>query len=118
VLVDPKAPNPDSSIDVHDSLTQRLHAWRQLHEKPSALKIEHQSLTITFFLFLLVIFALLDPDPGTRLNLDPIRIRIHNTAAGQYSYFHRKQQTLVFYKLPKYEVTTPADRMLSLLQNF
>ena len=28
--------------------------------------------------FLWVIFALLDPDPQTRLNTDPIRIRIHN----------------------------------------
>jgi hypothetical protein len=31
-----------------------------------------------FFLLLWVIFALLDPDPLTRLNLDPIRIRIRN----------------------------------------
>jgi len=33
-----------------------------------------------FFLLLWVIFALLDPDPDpqTRLNTDPIRIRIHN----------------------------------------
>ncbi len=37
---------------------------------------------INLYLFLLVIFALLDPDPdpGTQLNPDPIHIRIHNSA--------------------------------------
>jgi hypothetical protein len=36
---------------------------------------------INFVQFLWVIFALLDPDPGTPFNPDPIRIwiRIHNT---------------------------------------
>jgi hypothetical protein len=50
-------------------------------EAPSALKREHPALQkmkfINFFLFLWVYFALLDPGPGTSLNLDPIRI--HNT---------------------------------------
>jgi hypothetical protein len=66
-----------------------------LQEKPPALKREHPSLQkmklSSFFLYLWVIFALLDPDPdpdyesGSRygsmgpLNPDPIRIRIHNT---------------------------------------
>jgi hypothetical protein len=39
----------------------------KLHEKPSALKKEHPTLQsmkiLDFFLFLWVIFALLDPDP-------------------------------------------------------
>ncbi len=64
----------------------------KLQEKTSALKREHPALQkmkfINFFLCLLVIFALLDPDPdldtdpGTPLNSDPIRIRIriHSTA--------------------------------------
>jgi hypothetical protein len=34
------------------------------------------------FLLLWVIFALLDPDPLTRLNLDPIRIPIRNPDGG------------------------------------
>ncbi len=64
----------------------------KLQEKPSVLKSEHPALIkMKFFNFLLclwVIFALLDPDPGTDpgtpLNPDPIwiriRIRIHSTA--------------------------------------
>jgi hypothetical protein len=64
----------------------------KLQEKPSALKREHPALQkmnfVNFFLCLWVIFALLnsDPhtDPGTPLNLDPIRIligiRINSTA--------------------------------------
>jgi hypothetical protein len=49
----------------------------KLQEKPSALKREHpafQNMTILyFFLFLCVIFALLDPDPdpATQINADP-----------------------------------------------
>jgi hypothetical protein len=49
----------------------------KLQEKPSALKREHPILQkikfINFFLFLWVIFALLDPDPvlWTSLSLDP-----------------------------------------------
>jgi hypothetical protein len=57
-------------------------------EKPSALKGEHLALQrkkfTNFSLFLWDIFALLDPDPGTPLNPDPIRIRIHNTFLLQY----------------------------------
>jgi hypothetical protein len=34
---------------------------------------------LIFLLFLWVIFALLDPDPGTPMNPDLIWIRIHNT---------------------------------------
>ncbi len=49
-------------------------------DKPSALQREHPALQkikiINFFLCLSVIFALLDPDPGTPLKSDPIRIRI------------------------------------------
>jgi hypothetical protein len=49
-----------------------------------ALKIGHPTLQnmnfLNFFLFLWVIFALLDPDPLTRLNPDPIEIRIRNPA--------------------------------------
>ncbi len=36
---------------------------------------------INFFRFLWVIFALLDPDPGTPMNPDPIRIWIYNTGS-------------------------------------
>jgi hypothetical protein len=47
----------------------------KLQEKPSALKIEHPALQnmkiLYFFLFLWVIFALLDPDPATQINADP-----------------------------------------------
>jgi hypothetical protein len=49
----------------------------KLHEKPSALKREHPVLKnmkiLDFFLFLWVIFALLDPDPdpATQINADP-----------------------------------------------
>jgi hypothetical protein len=52
---------------------------------PSALKIEPPALRkmkfIKCLLFFWVIFALLDLDTGTPLNLDPIRIRIHNTGS-------------------------------------
>jgi hypothetical protein len=47
-----------------------------LQEKPSALKREHparQNMKILFFfLYLRVIFALLDPDPATKNNADPV----------------------------------------------
>jgi hypothetical protein len=49
----------------------------KLQEKPSALKREHPVLKnmkiLDFFLFLCVIFALLDPDPdpATQINADP-----------------------------------------------
>jgi hypothetical protein len=49
----------------------------KLQEKPSALKIEHPVLKnmkiLDFFLFLWLIFALLDPDPfpATQINADP-----------------------------------------------
>jgi hypothetical protein len=47
----------------------------KLQEKPSALKREHPALQnmkiLYFFLFLWVIFALLDPDPATQINTDP-----------------------------------------------
>jgi hypothetical protein len=47
----------------------------KLQEKPSALKREHPAIQnmkfLHFFLFLWVIFALLDPDPATRINADP-----------------------------------------------
>jgi hypothetical protein len=49
----------------------------KLQNKPSALKREHPVLKnmkiLDFFLFLLVIFALLDldPDPATQINADP-----------------------------------------------
>ncbi len=49
----------------------------KLQEKPSALKREHPVLKnmiiLDFFLFLWVIFALLDPDPDpeTQINADP-----------------------------------------------
>ncbi len=43
--------------------------------------IQHLNMNFyKFFLLLWVIFALLDPDPLTRLNPDPIRIRIRNPA--------------------------------------
>jgi hypothetical protein len=48
-----------------------------LQEKPSVLKREHPALQnmkiLDFFLFLWVIFALLDPDPdpATQINADP-----------------------------------------------
>jgi hypothetical protein len=50
--------------------------------QPSKENIQHfKKLNfLTFFLFLWVIVALLDPNPGTPLNPDPIRVRIHNTA--------------------------------------
>ncbi len=44
-------------------------------EKPSALKREHpvhkNMKILDCFLFLWVIFALLDPDPATQINADP-----------------------------------------------
>ena len=40
------------------------------------------------FLLLWVIFALLDPDPLTRLNPDPIRIRIRNPVTNWPLYAH------------------------------
>jgi hypothetical protein len=40
-----------------------------------------KNLNCYIFPFLLVIFALLDPDPGTPLNPGPIRSRIHNTGS-------------------------------------
>ncbi len=49
----------------------------KLEEKPSALKREHPVLKnmkiLDYFLFLWVIFALLDPDPdpATQINADP-----------------------------------------------
>jgi hypothetical protein len=47
----------------------------KLQEKPSALKREHPALQnvkiLYFFLFLWVIFALLDPDPAAQINADP-----------------------------------------------
>jgi hypothetical protein len=49
----------------------------KLQEKPSALKREHPALQnmkiLYFFLFLRVVFALLDPDPdpATQINADP-----------------------------------------------
>ncbi len=64
----------------------------KLQEKPSALIREYPPLQkmkfINCFLYLWVIFALLDPDPiaypdmdpGNPLNSDPIRIRVHSTA--------------------------------------
>jgi hypothetical protein len=49
----------------------------KLQEKPSALKKEHPVLKnikiLDFFLFLWVIFALLNPDPATQINADPCR---------------------------------------------
>jgi hypothetical protein len=57
----------------------------KLQKKPSALKRYHPTLQnmnfYKFFLLLWVIFAILDPDPLTRLNPDPIRIRIRNPAS-------------------------------------
>jgi hypothetical protein len=62
----------------------------KLQEKPSALKREYPALQkmkfINFFLCLLVIFALLDPDTDswTPLNPDPIRIWIHSTESNLF----------------------------------
>jgi hypothetical protein len=59
----------------------------KLQKKPSALKRGHPTLqNMNFqkiFLLLWVIFALLDPDQLTRLNPDPIRIRIRNPDGGR-----------------------------------
>jgi hypothetical protein len=47
----------------------------QATEKPSALKREHpalQNVKLHFFIFSWVIFALLNPDPATQINADPI----------------------------------------------
>ncbi len=63
-----------------------LQRASKLQEKPSAPKhpVLQKTKSIYFFLFLLVTFALLDPDPDTEpvtpLNPSPIRIRIHSTA--------------------------------------
>jgi hypothetical protein len=47
----------------------------RLQENPSALKREHPALQhmkfLYFFLFLWVIFALLDPDSASQINADP-----------------------------------------------
>ncbi len=65
-----------------------LISRRRLQEKPAAFKREHPALKknkfITFFLFLLVMFAFLDPDPycesGSGSRTPVCWIRIHNTA--------------------------------------
>jgi hypothetical protein len=55
----------------------------KLQNKPSALKREHPALQnmVDFYLFLWVIFALLDPDfeSGSMTWSDPIRIRFWKT---------------------------------------
>jgi hypothetical protein len=55
-------------------LSLRLFKGRP-QEKPSALKREHPALQkikfFTFFLFLWIIFALLNPDPTVQINADP-----------------------------------------------
>ncbi len=47
----------------------------QATEKPSTLKKEHPALQnmniLSVFIFLRVIFAFLNPDPGTHINADP-----------------------------------------------
>jgi hypothetical protein len=52
-------------------------------EKTSGFKREHPALQkmkfINCFQFFWVTIALLDSEPGTPLNPDPVRIRIHNT---------------------------------------
>jgi hypothetical protein len=55
---------------------------------PSKEYIQYLKFINLFSFFWGVIFALLDPntDPGTQLNPDPIRIRIHNT--GTYKFTH------------------------------
>ncbi len=56
-----------------------LKKTSKLQKKPSALKREHPALqNMKFFLLFWVILALLEPEPDllTRLNPDPIRIRI------------------------------------------
>jgi hypothetical protein len=58
---------------------QITYAQASIKEKPSAFKREHPALQnmkfLNFLLFLLVIFALLDPD---LIESDPTRIRIRN----------------------------------------
>jgi hypothetical protein len=71
-----------SKIAIHISLgVQKGRPSYRRSLQPSIENIQHikKCNLLTFFLFLCVIFALLDPDPGTPLNPDPIRIRIHNT---------------------------------------
>ncbi len=90
--------NPDPDTDTDPDPIRKIFFDQKLQfiisklqEKTSALKIEHPALKkkmkfVNFFLCLLAIFALLDPDtdPGTPLNPDSIRIRIHSTGYGYY----------------------------------
>jgi hypothetical protein len=61
------------SLVLHEGRTR----YRRTLDKPSALKREHPALQnmkiLNFFLYLRVVFALLDlyPDPATQINADP-----------------------------------------------
>jgi hypothetical protein len=87
---DPGVPNPGLKIysckTFLDRKLQITYPWASIkdaqamrvQEKPSALKREHPALQnnlkiLYFFLYLWVIFALLDPDtdPATQINADP-----------------------------------------------
>ncbi len=90
-----RIPDPNSGFD--DLKLKKIYSWKfnfyfldqnchlliprpplrtpKLQKKPSTLKREHPVLKnmkiLDFFLFLWVIFALLDPDPATQINADP-----------------------------------------------
>ncbi len=85
-----------SKVSIRDVRRPTSNYRRRL---PSALKREHPTLQnmkfLNFFLFLWVIFALLDPDPLTWLNPNTIRIRIQNTWS--YSSNHCVQYTNVWH---------------------
>jgi hypothetical protein len=76
----------------------------KLQKKPSALKRGHPTLqNMNFqkiFLLLWVIFALLDPDQLTRLNPDPIRIRIQSGSGSATLMVGGKSGSLLKGKLP------------------
>jgi hypothetical protein len=83
------APDPDPvfwwpKIEKNLQLKIFIYFFDQKLQFTSALQREHPGLQnmkfLNFFLFLWVIFALLDPDPLIGLHPDPIRIRIRNTA--------------------------------------
>ncbi len=78
----------------------------KLQEKPLDLKREHQNEMINFFLCLWIIFALQDPDPdpGTLLNPDPIRIRIHSTARNRATALLEIELQHLFLRLKKRRV--------------
>jgi hypothetical protein len=63
------------SLGLHKERTQATGEAFSAKKKTSSTSKHENSL---LFLYLWLIFALLDLDPGTQMNADPDQIRIHN----------------------------------------